>query len=84
MQHAASASEGRSTGALCRDLVGLPLLQHLSTVCTGALFRGRAETGNLPKTVLLPTQTESGLDCKMEGECGSSPGTVNKSIIPTL
>lgn len=70
MQHGASVSKGRSAGALCCDLASLPLLQHLSTVRTGALFGGRAETGSLPQAVFLPTQTGPGLYCKMEGQCG--------------
>lgn len=84
MQHAASVSKGRSAGALYCDLAGLPLPQHLSTVCTGALFRGRAATGSLPQAVFLPTQSGHGLRCKMEGQCGPSPGIMTNSRIITV
>lgn len=67
VQHDASVSEGRSAGALRCDLAGLPVLQHLFTVSTGALFRGYLETGSLPQAAFLPPQTGPGLDREMEG-----------------
>lgn len=82
VQHGASVSKGRAAGALRCDLAGLPLSQHLSTVCTGALFRGRAETGSLPQAAFLPTQTGPGPYCKMEGQCCPSPGTFTNSTAP--
>uniref|UniRef100_G3NV34 Alpha-1,3-glucosyltransferase n=1 Tax=Gasterosteus aculeatus aculeatus TaxID=481459 RepID=G3NV34_GASAC len=66
MKHDASVSEGRSAGALRCDLAGLPVLQHLFTVSTGALFRGYLETGSLPQAAFLPPQTGPGLDREME------------------
>lgn len=81
VQHAASVSEGRSARALRCDLAGLSLLQHLSAVCTGAQFRGRAQTGSLPQAALLPTQNGPGLYSEMEGQCLGS-ATVTNNMVP--
>lgn len=69
MQHGAFVSEGRAAGALHRDLAGLPLHQHPSAVCTGALLRDGAQTGSLPQAAFLSSQTGPGLHCQMEGQC---------------
>lgn len=68
VQHAAPVPEGRSADALRRDLVRLPLLQHLPPVCAGAQLRGRAETGCLPEAALLAPQTGPGLHSEVEGQ----------------
>lgn len=69
LQHGASVCEGWPPGALRGDLAGLPLHQHPSAVCIGALLRGRAQTGSLPQAAILSPQTGSGLYCEMEGQC---------------
>lgn len=69
MQHGAFVSEGWATGALRRDLAGLPLHQHPCAVCTGALLGGGAQTGSLPQAAFLSPQTGPGLHCQMEGQC---------------
>lgn len=81
MQHGASVTKGWPAGALRCDLAGLPLLRRLSSVCTGALFRGRAATGSLSQAAILPTQTGHGLYCEMEGQCCPSPGAMTNSTI---
>lgn len=67
MQHGTFASEGRAAAAVRRDLAGLPLPQHPSAVCAGALLRGPAQAGSVPQAAFLPPQTGPGLCRQMEG-----------------
>lgn len=68
VQHVAPVPEGWSADALLCDFAGLPLPQHLSTVSTRALFRGRAETERLPQGVFLLSQSGPGPCSKVEGQ----------------